>query len=136
VRAIEPIPPAEELYRGATEEHLAGESVEPDAIDGEGSSCNRQRYASPESVLGPVRTRTIYTTPDALRQLPSPLTLSNGVAYEVFAVDLPIEGNNAHCEVRWRRVDNAQSTEHAKIKSTTMRLEMKAWVARAFRVFG
>lgn len=138
MRALdEPIPLAEELYRGASDDDVAGASVSLAVIDPQGSSCNRQKYGTPESVLAPEfgRTRTVFTTPNDLALLPSTVTLLNGIEYEIFAVDVPEEGKDAHCEVRWRRTDAAPSTANAKIKNQEARLQMRAYVARAFRPF-
>ncbi len=129
------IPLAEALYRGASDADIVGESVSFAVIDPQGVSCNRQKYAAPESVLTPERNRIVFTTPNDLQVLPSTVTLSNGIEYEIFALDDPGEGSDAHSAVRWRRTDAAPSTTHAKIKNSQARLQMRAYVARAFRPF-
>ena len=133
MRALdEPIPPKEELYRGARDSDVVGDVVNLAIVDSLGTSCNRQKYAAADSVLEPDkgRTRVVVTTPDAL---PGPVIV-NEIEYEFFAVDAPEEGRDAHSEIRWRRTDKRPSSDHANIKSSTTKLALKALLARAFRV--
>ncbi len=130
----EPIPLAEELYRGATDEDIVGGAVIFTVIDPKGVSCNRQKYGTPDSVLTALRNRIVVTTPNELELLPRRVTLNNGFEYEIFAVDDPKEGH-AHSEIRWRRTDVEPSQDHTEIKSSKAKLEMRVYVARAFRPF-
>lgn len=128
----EPIPDAEQLFRGAKAEQVNGETVGPDAIDSEGTSCNRSKYASPSSVLRPDKgvTKVVAITPGSL---PPPVVAQNNIEYEFFAVDHPEDGNDAHCEIRWRRTSDRPAREHIKLTNKPVKLQLKTLLARHFR---
>ena len=128
----EPIPDAEQLFRGAKESDVQTDAVGPGAIDSEGTSCNRSKYAPPKSVLLPDRgvTKVVATTPGTL---PPPVKAQNDVEYEFFAVDAPEDGRDAHCEIRWRRLTDRPAREHVKLTNKTVKLQLKTVLARAFR---
>lgn len=105
-RPEEPIPVAERLFRGVEPSWIEGDRVLPAAVDKQGTSVNREKYASPESVLTPKRTR-IATV--CQQDFPEPMTLNN-VAWEYIAVDNPLDAtavhpaNDAHVEIRFHKV--------------------------------
>ena len=127
----EPIPDAERLFRGAHRDDVQGESVSIGVIDSEGTSCNRNKFSGPASVLNPEKglTKAVAATPGTL---PSPIVGSNGVEYEFFAVDAPEDGRDAHCEIRWRRTSDRPSREHVKVTNKGVKLQLKTVLARCF----
>lgn len=111
------IPASEQLYRTVEADWVDGNRVLALAIDGEGSSCARSAYASPEETLKTAQARRrvenglVCISPS---QLPVAFVASNTISYDVFAYDDPLPGNEAHCEIRWRRVSDRPSTDHLK----------------------
>jgi hypothetical protein len=84
-------------------------------------SVNRAKYSAPESVLSEKWTRVASV---AQQDFPPPIEL-NSVTWEFIAVDLPVEGNDAHAEVRLHRVDDA-SRDGRKPDSPSAKEKLRA----------
>jgi hypothetical protein len=93
----------EQLFRRCTRDEVAGDRLEPMAIDLPGTSVNRSMFSGPTSVLGPGQEKHGVARFIA-GDLPPPYTATraNGrkdpIRFEVAHV--PIEGNDAHAEIR------------------------------------
>ena len=126
------IPAGEQLYRTVDADWVDGDRVLAFAIDGEGTSCDRSAYSSAEQTLNaaqisrPAENGLVSITPG---QLPVALTASNDVAYDVFAYDEPVPAYEAHCEIRWRRVNDRPSTDHFKKVKGAAKEELKTAIA-------
>lgn len=131
------IPPTERLYRSVEADWVDGDRVLHLAVDSEGSSCDRAAHASPEQTLRaavarrPAENGIAYTTPE---RLPDDFLASNGVRYNVFAYDLPLAENEAHCEIRWRRVSDRPCTDHFKKLGGAAKGELKAAIAEQMTI--
>jgi hypothetical protein len=131
------IPASEQLYRTVEADWIDGDRVLILAIDGEGTSCARSAHATPDETLTSAQARRpaenglVAITPG---QLPIDFVASNAVAYDVFAFDAPLEGNESHCEVRWRRVADRPSTDHLKKVRGAAKDELKAAIASEMKV--
>jgi hypothetical protein len=105
----EAIPGDERLFRGLKAEEVDGDRMLDDAIDLRGTSCDRESLRS----LPEMRARWKFVGAVRPRELPGNLrTEGSDVVWEFFAVDDPIEGNDAHCEVRIRRISQRGSSEN------------------------
>jgi hypothetical protein len=94
------IPGDERLFRRLKADEVDGDRVLDDAIDLRGTSCDRETFRS----LADMRARWKFVGAVTPRDLPVDLrTEGSDVVWEFFAVDDPIESNDAHCEVRIRR---------------------------------
>lgn len=126
------IPPRERLYRTVEADWVDGDRVLALAIDGEGTSCARSAFASPEEALKaalarrPAENGLVCTTP---AQLPVAFVASNHISYDVFAYDEPLPGNEPHCEIRWRRESDRPSTDNLKKVKGAAKGELKAAIA-------
>jgi hypothetical protein len=126
------VPLNEPLYRTVEADWIDGDRVLGLAIDGEGTSCARSAHANVEQTLKaatatrPAENGLVSITASVL---PSGFTACNGVSYDVFAYDHPVEGNEAHCEIRWRRTSDRPSTEHLKKVRGAAKDELKAAIA-------
>ena len=121
---MESIPQGERLFRGLREEWVQGGFVSPDAIDLQGVSVNREKYAAAQSVLTAERTRVAYIRP---QDFPPPVSL-NEVTWGFITVDLPDDTNTAHAEVRAHRVGDV-SVEARRPNSQEARRTLKALLA-------
>lgn len=103
--ADDAIPDDERLYRSFAPADRAGdgEHLFPDAIDLPSTSCNRARYALPESVRVPGRPEDTGIAWVCAGDLPPASRSPGGVAYGWRADDVPLDDNDAHAEVRVRR---------------------------------
>ena len=110
----EPIPEDEPLYRS-----VAKEDIDPNlgvlahSIEMPACSLNRSRYSAPDDV-------------------PPPIPRNDAVPYEFFAADDPIEGNDAHCEIRIRRSGSAYNAKHKP--SADIKAKAREALARRMRV--
>lgn len=126
------IPASEQLYRTVEPDWVDGDRVLAFAIDGEGTSCDRSAYSSVEETLEaaqtsrPAENGLACITP---AQLPVDFVASNQVSYDVFAYDEPAPANEAHCEIRWRRVADRPSTDHVKKVKGAAKEELKTAIA-------
>jgi hypothetical protein len=131
------IPPTEGLYRSVEADWVDGDRVLHLAIDGEGSSCDRAAHADPQQTRRaavarrPAENGIAYTTPE---KLPVDFLASNGVRYDVFAYDFPIQENEAHCEIRWRRFSDRPATDHFKKLGGAAKGELKAAIAEQMTI--
>lgn len=134
--ADDQIPGDEDLYRTLSAEWVDGNRVLHSAIDGEGTSCFRSEHITPEKAIAarpPEENGLASVLP---RELPVDfLSQTNRIRYDTFAVDAPKEGNEAHCEIRWRRVEDRPSLEHFKgIKSSAAKTELKTAIADRMQI--
>ena len=135
-RATEPdLPDDERLYRRLREAWLDGDRVLDDAIDLEGTSCDRARFRQPAELISEDWPEAAWIVGSNLpRDLKPP---SKETTWEFFAVDDPREENPAHCEIRIRRGTKKPSRENDRaIKKQTpaVRSWLKNVVAARFRV--
>lgn len=139
MRAATVIPPSEDLFRTVESDWVDGSAVLWHAIDGEGTSCYRSSVIkTPEAASDHAKSRrpaengVVATTP---AQLPLDFTaVCNGLKYDAFAVDLPQEGHEAHCEIRWRREADRPQTSHFKGIGNGAKKELKLAIAKQMRV--
>lgn len=129
----EPIPDDEALYRSVAkedvDEHLG---VLPTALEMPACSLNRSKYSRAEDVLSasrPAENGILEVTP---RELPPPIPRAEATPYEFFAADDPIDGNDAHCEIRIRRAGHAYNPKHKP--SPDMKLKAREALARRMRI--
>ena len=129
----EPIPEDEPLYRS-----VAKEDIDPNlgvlahSIEMAACSLNRSRYSAPDDVLSASRPKEngiLEVTPG---DLPPPIPRNDAVPYEFFAADDPIEGNDAHCEIRIRRSGSAYNAKHKP--SADIKAKAREALARRMRV--
>lgn len=138
--ADDTLPSDELLYRRLRPEHIDGDRVLEDAIDSEGTSCDRQRYRpDPRVLVSPawphVGAVAAGAVPVALHPPAQPGAPAG--AWEFFVVDAPSESNEAHAEIRVRREAKRPSTENdaaIKKKPYATRAWLKSKLADAFRV--
>jgi len=128
------IPATEKLYRRFREHHVDADRVLPDGFDSQGSSCDRQAYQpTPESM----RDATYPHVAEILvGKIPAGIVAAPNT-WEFFAKDEPIVDNEAHCEVRVRRVSRRPREENdPKFADCPklLKLELKSRLAAEFAV--
>jgi hypothetical protein len=134
------IPSTELLYRRLRAEHVDGDRVLEDAIDSEGTSCDRAKYRSdPRELISPAWPRVgavaVGAVPVNLRPPTQPGAPT--VVWEFFVVDAPTEANEAHAEIRVRRESKRPSTKNddaIKKKPDATRAWLKSKLADELRV--
>ena len=136
-RAPDPvIPPKELLYRRLREEHVDGDSVLPEAIDLQGTSCDRSQYTTPEALVSSDWPHVGKTSGEVLPM--NVLPDGEKAPWEFFAVDDPFEANQAHCEIRVRRHarrPNPENDKKARERCSAVRESLKYVLAQSFRVW-
>lgn len=129
----EPIPDDETLYRSVAkddvDEHLG---VLPTAVEMPACSFNRSKYSTAADVFSPSRPAENGILELTPRELPPPIPRAEATPYEFFAEDDPIESNEAHCEVRIRRVGHPYNPKHKP--SPDIRLKAREALARRMRI--
>ncbi len=133
------IPPSERLFRRLREDQTDGDCVLEDAIDTEGSSCDREKYrANPADLRTATYTQIgLIFVSDVPTNLVPP-TPPGAAPWEFFAVDDPDDANEAHCEIRVRRVSKRPSqTNDSAIKKRPYetRVWLKSQLAACFHVW-
>lgn len=134
------IPSDELLYRRLKPEHIDGDRVLEDAIDGEGTSCDRARHRpEPRDLVSDawpyVASIASGVVPTGLQ--PPGATGAPAVTWEFFVVDDPTEVNAAHTEIRVRRESRRPSLENdsaIKKRPHATRAWLKSQLAERFRV--
>jgi len=126
------------LFRAIEWDWVDGDSVLVDAIDGEGSSCARGSLCTAEVAIvfaagtqHPELNGAASITPS---DLPVGLALSNGLSYDAFAFDCPVEEFEPHCEIRWRRASDRPTTDHFKKLSPVAKRELKSAIAGKMKI--
>ena len=100
----EPIPSDEMLYREIDASNVDGDLVLATAVDLQGTSVHRHKYATPDTImLSPPRTGLASVMCGDL-----PKAITCGEKSEFFAVDAPTEGI-AHAEIRPGRAPTPES---------------------------
>lgn len=127
------LPPEELLFRSARPAALVmdGDRVLPEAVQLPSSSCNRERYALPESVLVAERPADTCVVQIAAGDLPAPMTSLAGVTYDWLAADDPLPANEAHAEIRLCR-SGMYNRNHRPNAAMAERLQVA--LAERFRV--
>lgn len=135
MRAQEQIPTTERLFRRLRPDHFIGRQVLPEAVDLRGSSCDREAYRKPEQLVTAEWPGVAYTTTGDLPRAVAPT--KEPPTWEYFSVDLPLESNDAHCEVRLRRsgrTEDANDTNAINKRPRLVREELKAALAGSLRL--
>lgn len=129
----EPIPPGESLYRGLKPDHIDGPRVLAEAIDMQGTSTVREKYGTAMDAMSSARgeTHVGVITP---QELPPPIQVDES-AWEWFAVDDPLDGNESHAELRTRQTSERTSRDHKRAKGLK-REQLRIALANRFRVLG
>jgi hypothetical protein len=132
----EDIPPDERLYRRLRSSHVDGDRVLDDAVDLQGSSCDRARYRDPEGGRSVEWPELAYISPS---EMPSGIRpTGKDPAWEFFAFDDPHPGNDAHCEIRVRRESRRpreESDPAARTAKPAVRAVLKYELASRMRVW-
>lgn len=129
-----PVPPDEELYRRLRREDVDGAgSVQLSAIDLEGTSVDRAAFRTAEQARDAATRGETGIAVVTGAALPGPVLLATGIEWEWFAVDWPEHDNEAHAELRARRITNRPGID-AKKPGTAVKAELKAALARVMRV--
>jgi len=130
------IPDDDNLFRTLPAAKYRDDIVLPEAIEVEGTSCYRRSVClAPHVALA--HARTVRPTDEAVAvvtvaELPKgEITTGGGGRWIVFVEDLPEQGNEAHCEIRFGRPD---SREHSWPGKKNARLLLRSTIARLFRV--
>jgi hypothetical protein len=137
VRTPEEIPSEERLFRKLRAEWLNGEAVLPEAVDLQGTSCDRAKYRNWEELVSEDWPSVAFTRgvdlPRNLRPASAP---ADSPLWEFFSVDRPETHNEAHCEIRPRRAGRTQTDADSALKKRppVVREELKFAMARQFRV--
>ncbi|MDP3212499.1 MAG: hypothetical protein Q8S73_00235 [Deltaproteobacteria bacterium] len=128
------IPPDERLYRSVAPLGLAsdGEHLLPQAVQLPSTSCNRERYADPESVLVAERPADTGVAAVCGRDLPPASQSPGGVTYGWRADDVPLDENDAHAEVRLLR--DGQYVEGHRPASKLFQHQLREQLALRFRI--
>ena len=127
------VPPDERLYRSfAPLRARDGERLLPEAVDLPSTSCNRARYAAPESVLVPERPHDTGIAWVCGRELPPASRSPGGVAYGWRTEDVPLEENEAHAEVQLLRA--GEYVAGHRPASKVYQIELREALALRFRV--
>ncbi len=110
----------EQLYRRCTMDEVAGDRLDPMAIDLPGTSVNRSLLSAPISVLGPGQGKHGVAR-FIVGDLPPPCIVrrANGrqesIRFE--PVHVPIDGNDAHSEIRVMREDKGAWSFWTKLQA-------------------
>jgi len=122
------------LYRKLRVDWVHGDRVLVEAIDTEGTSCDRERHRDPKDLIEPGWPRVGWVVPRDLPRAVKPCDVSP--EWEFFALDLPERHNEAHCEIRARRVGRQSVDNDPKIKKydRVVRERLKSELASRFRV--
>jgi len=128
------IPDDEWLYRSFAPVDITGdgEHLLPDAIDLPSTSCNRARYALPESVRVPGRPEDTGIAWVCAGDLPPASRSPGNVTYDWSADDVPLDDNDAHAEVRVLR-DGVCVPGHRPASKAYQR-QLRTELALRFRV--
>jgi len=124
------IPEHEPLFRGLEAAWCAGAIVLAEAVDLEGSSCERGEHRDPVSIVCDRWPSVGWVTRE---RLPPPHVQDARIAWETFAVDDPNDRSDAHCEVRVRHLGEA-SRANRKPGSRTVKEALRIAISRSFRV--
>lgn len=126
MRAVdEPIPADEKLFRAVGKDDVDGNRVLEAGIEIPQMSCNRAKYSKPADVVRSGQPGIAFVTPGSL---PPPVVF-NDVEYLFFAIDDPIESNEAHAEVRVGRTSDRPRRDPFKPRSKDVRLKLRALLA-------
>lgn len=118
VRALdEPIPPEEPLYRSVSVEHVFGPDILDSAVDLPRCSFNRGKYSLPEDVVTARRAKENGIVVIHGAHLPGKVPRETGEPYEFVTQDDPIDGNDAHAEVRLCRQGHPFNNNHKPNKA-------------------
>lgn len=134
----EPIPPEEQLFRWIALDDVEGDAVLPSSVDLQGTSVERGKYFKAPLEAPPFSARLNGLAVVTGAVLPARLEL-NGVPYEFFAVDDPIQENEAHAEIRPGRVATDTQTADRPLarapKSPVAKADMRLALAAVMRVY-
>jgi hypothetical protein len=126
------IPADEALYRSVEKDHVDEHGVLAAAVEMPACSFNRSKYSNPEDVIVSSRPKENGVLEITPRELPPPVPRASGEPYEFFAADDPIDGNDAHCEVRIRRTGIEYKANHKPNRDIL--LKARAELAKRMRV--
>ena len=132
------LPPNERLILRFERDHVQGPYVLEQGIDVEGHSCSREsRITELDSVRTEREPELAYALPRELPQLPWTRGDAVDDPWEFFAVDDPTDENDAHAEIRNRRLskrpDPRNDTAGHKGKSS-LRDKLRATLADVLHV--
>lgn len=129
------IPSTEKLYRRLKDEWVNGRRVLTEAIDSQGTSCDREKYCNPVSLRTVDQPHLAFVTPGLL-PVALPEVPPSATTWDFFAVDDPESRNEAHCEVRVRRTGRTSTDNDRKFRdrSVLIREALKSRLAAAFEV--
>ena len=129
------IPDDEKLFRTLPAGKYRDSIVLPEAIEVEGTSCYRGSVCeTPEAALA--HARTLRPMDEAVAgvtvgALPKgEITTDGGGKWIVFVEDLPEDGNDAHCEIRFGKPGTGQSWPSKR----NARSFLRSTIARTFSV--
>jgi hypothetical protein len=125
------------MYRKLRPEHRNGTSVLPEAVDLQGTSCDRAKFRAPASLVSEQWPAVAFTTPELLpKGVQPPSAPPNSHPWEFFEVDWPEPENEAHSEIRVRRSGRVSedNDDAARKRPHTVREELKLALARTMRV--
>jgi hypothetical protein len=129
----EPIPDAERLFHSVSADNVDGDRVLPEAVWIPDCSFSREKYGSPEAAFSETRPRETglaWLTPGLL---PGPFPRPGADPLEFVATDVPLEGDDAHSEVRLKRC-GAEYNRNIK-PPKALKAELLAALAGCMRVF-
>ncbi len=128
------LPGTERLFRSIapSAEYIDGDRVLGAAVQLPSTSCNREKYGDPESVLVPERPADTGVIGIRAGDVPLPSASPNGVPYDWIAADDPLPHNEAHAEVRLRR-GGVYDKGH-RPNSKPFREQLRSELASRFRV--
>lgn len=129
------IPATEKLYRRLKDEWVNGRRVLMEAIDSQGTSCDREKHCDPASLRSLDYPHLAFVTPSIL-PVAVPEAPASATTWDFFAFDNPEQKNDAHCEVRIRRTGRASTDNDKKFgeRSRLIREAIKSRLAAAFEV--
>lgn len=132
-----PLPPDEDLYRSfRPKADHQGPGIPPEAIDLPATSCNRSSLANPESVLVSGRPDDTGIASVAASRLPAPTRSPDPKTetwYEFFGEYDPMPDNDAHSEIRLRRVGEPYDATH-KPNSKPFKYQLRQALGERFAV--
>lgn len=134
-RPKERIPPDERLFRRLRDHHRVGQIVLPEAVDLDGSSCDRERYRNAQDLIGSSWPHVAWVTAERLPREERPP--GQDLTWEFFAVDEPLVDNGAHCEIRVRRTTRRHldsNDSSVKKRSHEVRAALRAALASRFAI--
>jgi hypothetical protein len=130
------VPPEERLFRRLRSEELDGDTVLDDAVDLRGTSCDRERYRLAADLLSEQWPHVAWVAAGDL-----PLEVrppgQDAVRWDFFAADDPIDGNEAHCEIRVRRATHRHleaNDDAVRKRSAAAKSVLKHALASRFRL--